>query len=513
MGFLTKGNSLKMKSNLFISALLSVVWVFFGSNLVAQDKTYGDENAYVLVTYNVENLFDNDGIAIFDDYKKVDKEGNTQYGWMDVLNKAQNIAKVVKFAKNGQGPDILVVNELEADHTDAEQDLVPNLETWNKFFSGRRLAELLEQDVPLSSVQILWLALKEAGMDYELAVGVPAPRMGKPSSVQMNAIFSRLPMDKALVQTHPTERARAVLEATFTVDGESFVVLANHWKSGASSADDEVIRAQNASVVRARVDELLSENPSLDIIVTGDLNVSYNQHLNMKGKVQNVSLSDVLKVNGIEASSEYLYNLWHELPYEDRGSDTYRGNWGTLMHIILNDAWYDSKGFQYIDQSFGVLAIPGLNQREHSKEPIRWSSYADGYGFSDHFPVYFSFQKANTAFVEKQPKSKDNVFEMQRGKNVKVVYSMPKEIHPFAESKLTDEAIGQYFRLPIASFSEDFKSFGTQDISIYFQNSNVRKKAQKMQSDNSLMEVIGRFDTYRGNTQFVIEDYYALIGR
>lgn len=503
-----------MKSkNGFLLVLTILMVAIFGNSLTAQDRSYGDANAYVLVTYNVENLFDNDGIAIFNDYKKVDRDGNPQYDWKDVLNKAQNVAKVVKYAKAGEGPDILVVNELEADHSDADQNLVPDLAKWENFFEGKSLAELLEQDVHLSSVQILWLALKEAGMDYELVVGVPPARMGKPSSVQMNAIFSRIPMEKAGVQIHETERARPVLEVPFVIGGDKFVVFGNHWKSGASSADDEVIRAQNAAVVRERVDELLAEKPDLDIIVTGDLNVSYDQHLDMKGKVQFVSLSDVLGTNGIEASSDYLYNLWHELPYEERGSDTYRGNWGTLMHIILNDAWYDNNAFQYIDQSFGVLAIPELNQRSHSKEPIRWSSYGDGYGFSDHFPVYFSFKKAEGAFKETQPKSNENVFEMQRGKNVKVVYTVPTAINTFNEASLNEQAIGQYFRLPVSNFSADFKEIGSQKIGVYFQNSNVRKKAQKLHSENSLVEIIGRFDTYRGNTQFVIEDYYALIGQ
>lgn len=513
MESLIKGNSLKMKSKYIGLLLLGVLSTFLSVALQAQELTFGHKDAYVLVTYNVENLFDNDGIAIFDDYKKIDKEGNSQYDWKDVLHKAQNIAKVVKYAKSGVGPDFLVVNELEADHSEAELDLVPDLNEWENDFSNRSLAELLEQDVHLSSVQILWLALKEAGMVYEIAVGVPEQKMGKPSSVQMNAIFSRKGLVNSSVIAHPTERARAILEAHFTIEDENLVLFANHWKSGASSADDEVIRAQNASVLKSRVDELLSENPNLDIIVTGDLNVSYNQHLLMKDKVQRVSLSDVLGVNGIEASPDYLYNLWHELPYEDRGSDTYRGNWGTLMHIILNSAWYDDKGFQYIDQSFGVLAIAGLNQREHSKEPIRWSSYGNGYGFSDHFPVYFSFKKATTSFEALQPKSNENVYSMERGKNVKVRYERPASVQEFQENRLNDDAIGTYYNLPVNAFSADLKEVGSSSVAVYFQNANVRKKAQKMSSENELTYIIGRFDTYRGKTQFVIEDYYALIGK
>jgi len=103
--------------------------------------------------------------------------------------------------------------------------------------------------------------------------------------------------------------------------------------------------------------------------------------------------------------------------------------------------------------------------------------------------------------------------QKKRMKRVKVVYEMPSIIQSFDESKLTDQAIGQFFSIPIERFSEDFKEVGSQKIGVYFQDSNDRKKAQKMHEKNELVQIIGRFDTYRGNIQFVIEDKYALIGQ
>ena len=47
-----------------------------------------------------------------------------------------------------------------------------------------------------------------------------------------------------------------------------------------------------------------------------------------------------------------LYNLWHELPAEQRGSDAWKGKWGTLMHILLPD-------FSMIAESAMLEILPG----------------------------------------------------------------------------------------------------------------------------------------------------------
>lgn len=500
-----KSNSLKSYLSLFFGL------VFFFNTACAQIENEADTAHYMLLTYNVENLFDNDGIAVFDDYKKVDRDGNPLYSWQDVLNKARNTAKVIKYANEGNGPDILVLNELEADHSDADTSIHPDLQAWNTLFDGRSLAEMLEADVTLSSLQIIWKALEEEGLTYGVASGQPPIQLEKPMTVQMNAVLSKLPIDESKSQIHLTERARPVLEVHIQSGNDVFVVFANHWKSGAGGADEEVIRAQNASVVRARYVELVSENPNLDVIVTGDLNVNYDQHVSMKDKVNQVSLSDVLGANGLEADPNSLYNLWHELPVSERGSDTYRGRWGTLMHIILNSNWYDEKGFQYVDQSFGVLAVAGLNQYAHSSEPKRWSSFGQGYGFSDHFPVYCTFKKAYGPFEKAQEFTEEDVRTWEKTQRERVQFSKPSTILSFNSVEPENNELTAFYELDPSLFSEDFKSYGPTSISIYYPKSSLRNKAIRLAQQSKLRGIIGRFDTYRGAIQFVVEDDYALI--
>ena len=86
-----------------------------------------------------------------------------------------------------------------------------------------------------------------------------------------------------------------------------------------------------------------------------------------------------------------LYNLWFELPAARRGSDTYRGEWGTLMHLIISRGLYDQNGVQYVDNSFAVGRFAGLNA-DADGLPLRWTFDGPaGGGFSDHFPVSARF--------------------------------------------------------------------------------------------------------------------------
>ena len=73
--------------------------------------------SYSLIAYNVENLFDADGVAVYSDYLPTDKQGNSQYSPADVHTKISNIIEVLKAYENGEGPDIVTLVELESDHT------------------------------------------------------------------------------------------------------------------------------------------------------------------------------------------------------------------------------------------------------------------------------------------------------------------------------------------------------------------------------------------------------------
>ena len=59
------------------------------------------EREFTVLAYNVENLFDLDGIAIYKDYIQDEPDDQFTYGRLKLLTKLQNIAAVLKTFNTG----------------------------------------------------------------------------------------------------------------------------------------------------------------------------------------------------------------------------------------------------------------------------------------------------------------------------------------------------------------------------------------------------------------------------
>ncbi len=351
---------------------------------------------FSVVAYNVENLMDADGVALYDDYQPA------VYTRAHLSTKLQNIARVMARVNRGEGPDILICNEIELDQTPPVDGHPVDPAAWLRAHADVRYDELLAQitlpaDLADTSSAI-WLlkALSDHGMTgYTMVTSDEKPGAypgeSRGRAIQ-NVIFSKFPV--RAVRNHPTQNARTIVEAELDVDGAPLYVFANHWKSGAGSTETEADRRANALTLRTRIDELLANDPNADIIIAGDLNSHYNQRERYK-QMRETGINTVLRAQGnelaIRGKDRDLYDLWFELPREDRRSDLYRNEWGTLMHLIISRGLYDKRGVQYVDNSFAVLAIPGLNTDAYG-HPVRWTFDGPaGAGFSDHFPIYARF--------------------------------------------------------------------------------------------------------------------------
>lgn len=365
-----------------------------GPAVVPEEPFRPADGRYTVVTYNVENLFDADAVAVYDDYKPVDAEGNDQYTPQQVLNKVKNIVRLMRQYNDGAGPDILMLVEVEADFT---PEPVVSAESLLEKYRATTLEQMLgsgfdDEIADLPSQFLLLKAFWDAGVrDYRaVAPEPPAGGDGLPSAVVKNAVITRLPVIEGRTQIHPVDDARPILEVWLEVDGHPLVTFTNHWKSGASDPALEKVRVQNATVLKQRIDALRDENPAADIIVSGDLNSDYNQAQRYRS-MSTTGINGVLQATGDEASvargESALYNLWYELPADQRRSDNYYENWGTLMHLIVSQGLYDREGISYVDGSFEVGIFPGLNANSVNGNPIRWTSAAGGIGFSDHFPL------------------------------------------------------------------------------------------------------------------------------
>ncbi len=346
---------------------------------------------FTVVVYNVENLFDLDGVAL---YREYEQDCRGPYGLEPLLGKLEAIRRTLAAFNDGAGPEVVLFQEFELDRTPYG---TPDAEGLLGATRGRPLRAVLEQEPwgrDLPAELLLLKYLDDHGMGgYHVAAPDPGRMESHPP--HHNVVFSRFPV--RYVRQRALHEARDLLEVGLDIDGHTFIVLNNHWKSGASDPLTEPIRVQNARVVRARLDALLLENPQADILVAGDLNSHYNQRAVLP-EAPETGVNCVLGAHGSESrmtaggAAAGLYNLWFELPAEERGSEVWRGRWGTLMQMLVTPGLYDRRGIQYVDNSFGRLMVPGFNVETRWRRPVAWSNYGGGGGVSDHLPVHARFR-------------------------------------------------------------------------------------------------------------------------
>ncbi|WP_164779650.1 S-layer homology domain-containing protein [Paenibacillus kobensis] len=130
--------------------------------------------------------------------------------------------------------------------------------------------------------------------------------------------------------------SRKPLAAEFEFRGERVVAIANHFNSKGGDQkpfgavqpavrSTEAQRAKQAAVVNGFVKQLQDRDPSVNVVVLGDLNdFQFSRTL------------DIVKGGG-----KQLTNLVDKLPENERYSYIYEGNSQTLDHILVNPALAD----------------------------------------------------------------------------------------------------------------------------------------------------------------------------
>ena len=364
---------------------------------------------FTVLVYNVENLAAADGRTLSDDYRP------KMYSRTHLMTKMNNIAKICAQFEEGRGPDIILFQEIERDinsdqYTFDHQGML-------RAYNGVRIEEMLgaryNREIARMPVEALLLkTLADRGMKgYRVAAADDAMAAGPRRGVaHLNVIFSRFAIGS--VQTYLLEDAPAILEVQVEVEGKRLYLFNNHWKFGVDNTLAERSRIKAAELVRERLDEIFSINPSADVIIAGDLNCFHDQKLRYGWR--RTAVNDVLKAGADErqlrGNRADLYNLWYELPETQRGSGQVDGKWTTFMQMIVSRGMYDLSGIQYVDGSFEVAAFAGMNVNAEGK-PYRWSFQGVGHGFSANFPLAARFRTVRThrtdQFIELKPKDVD----------------------------------------------------------------------------------------------------------
>ena len=489
--------------------------IILGFLLLVGLKAAPRDDSFDLLVYNVENLFDADGIALFNDYREFEKEGEVVYSPLKLLTKLKNIARVLETFNAGEGPEIILFNELEFDRTSGKT--APPYEVWKRAYAGTSVSDLLTTQLTAEVRNLpveffLWKFFKEQGFgDYYFTI--QSPRLIDATvEAHTNAVFSKYPISQVL--SHPTEEARDILEVTLDVEGETLILFANHWKSGASRLETEPLRVQNARVLRKRLDTIFQSNPWTDVIVAGDLNSNYNQNFVHPGEITGIidilgSQGDELAIRDPEHSG--LYNLWFELPPQERFSEVYRNRYNTLMHILLSRGLYDYQGVQYVDGSFQKVILPGENARPPSMRPIRWYFLGDGGGFSDHLPIAAEFrvlsqEKEGLLSLKKPsrtPLGSSEFFSPVRDSEADV--SSVEELEGLSDNALASRYGDRFLvRGPVLSQDPLFIQAAGRAFQLYVPDRELFLALQS-ESRGEVIQVEGRLGEYRGQIQFIVE--------
>ncbi|HEX2957254.1 MAG TPA: endonuclease/exonuclease/phosphatase family protein, partial [Chitinispirillaceae bacterium] len=255
--------------------------------------------------------------------------------------------------------------------------------------------------------------LKKGLIRYGVTYKYFASGCGQTRSSTCPMLLSRFPVQDVVlhhVDLPGKSITREILEADVVICGHILKVFVSHWPS---KLHPESYRLKTAEVLSERLKQLPA---GCEYILLGDFNSDYNEYQtfssfklnNTEGKtgintvLRNVittgnNVQYITEENIKQYSSGYLFDLWLELPENDRMSMVYRGNNQTPDHIMIPWALCDSSGISYVDNSFGPFTWNGKLLRDG--KPYRWQikwvkkqKIHLGKGYSDHLPVKATFK-------------------------------------------------------------------------------------------------------------------------
>lgn len=256
----------------------------------------GSDTKLTIATFNVLNLDPNED------------DGDTDIADGRYTNLATDIVE------NLGGPDILVLQEVQDDSGEADDGTVSASENL-----ARIVAAIEEAGGPS------YTAIDNSFIENNMSGGAPGANIR--NVILYNA--DRVDLVDGSVQTIESEAftdARLPLIADFEFNGETYTVVNNHFSSKGGSTDllgttqppvngSAFERAAQAEAVAEYVEGLGAD---ANVVVLGDLNeFEFEEPL------------DPLYDAG-------LYNLWYDLPEEERYSYIFNGNSQALDHIFVS---------------------------------------------------------------------------------------------------------------------------------------------------------------------------------
>jgi hypothetical protein len=295
--------------------------------------------------WNVENLFDTVDDPTIEGDEEFTPDAPKKWTVERFEAKLTNLARVISDMNDGRGPVLLGLSEVE--NRLVVEKLVEHLKPLNREYG------IVHKDSPSGR-----------GIDCAL--------------VYDRNLFKLKSSDFLFVHSH----TREIVEAELVDGGDSLFVFVNHWPSRGGDREGKG-RVQAAQVLRKRIDKILADNSSADIVVIGDLNdhptdPSVSKYLNTWG-------------NPNELKPGVLFNsTWSIHSDPKRGTYKYRDHWEVIDQVILSPGMLDKAGFEWKRGSTDVFQRDYQMYKAGTPEakPNRTYGGNNYYGgFSDHLPV------------------------------------------------------------------------------------------------------------------------------
>lgn len=341
-----------------------------------------------VMSYNVENLFDNVHDKGKTDYTYLPKstkdrlpevyefcrkETNKFYreecydiDWTDdkLQRKFGSLTKVVASVNQGDGPDIIALQEVE------------NINVLNLWMQ-HSLGALGYQEV------VLIEGNDPRGIDG--AIISKYPLVSEPlyhqTPVRLSWADVKNVFEPEILKVAAKPVKRGILEATFKIaGGQELVVMSNHWPSQGNSSTD---REQMAKILHVAAQKIAKSGRPL--VSMGDYNTldSDKPH-----GVNDWLLNNRRAVSFHDARAEYVKANGGYKAGELPGSHWYQGEYSALDKILVlknssTEAAPDWSSFRTVAEPFMLIEA---NQGSHKYRPMRFS-FKTGSGYTDHLPI------------------------------------------------------------------------------------------------------------------------------
>ena len=361
---------------------------FVLSFLVYQHTLAFSQNSLTMASYNFENFWDSvpkntenewkqykltlpkkerEKLNFTLQYSSYSKERSNWYEKSVLKSKIENVIKVLKVAKT---PDIVALQEVESSNNKSSVFDTPYE---NKATFRTMLAEL--------GYHYIYLGQQEE--DNPVSV----------TTAFISKVKLEIPEQVKIESPGHSSSARDLQVAVLNLANERVVIFNNHWKSKRSGSEE--IRVSTARKLLERIKEEQKNQVKTHFVVLGDLNSAYYE-------------KPIQVLGSTENRSNHLYNLWYDLPPEDRWESSFNGVRGTLSHILVSNSLFDESSFHYVDNSFEVIGHKGEAKKlllSVNGQPFRWQIrfYYTWFqhierGYSDHLPLVatFNYPKANS---------------------------------------------------------------------------------------------------------------------